>query len=664
MLIALLILGGTQYTNVYSQANVGRTTDPYVLDCQILDSLDDYTVDPANMEFSKYGGWKAHQTTATGFFHVEKIDGRWWAIDPEGYYFVHKAPNSVHMFTHTEEEIYELLGRCGFNGLGNWSDDEIHETSLQDATPLAYCPGLSFIGVYRKEREDNRERIEFPIFDDGFEAFANEYAKGFAKYVNDPNVYGYFSDNELGFKSQGLDIHLALTDQTDPNYLAAVAFLDSIGKTSTNWDEDDKFAYMALMGERYYSIVSAAIKAVDPNHMYIGSRCNSTEKTVEAFMTNAGKYVDVFSTNHYSKWGARDVEITNMEKWSGRPLMLTEFYAMFDETADQSGSGAGWRVLDQESRGMFYQNFVSTTAETGCVVGWHWFKFQDDKIDVCKGLIAIQGDEYPELLKSMKQMNEQIYNFIDYVDSKPEAVDTLAPSKDAYYKGNTNYGSDIELISKYSGNDSYIRETHIQFDLSSVPSGKYTAKLNLFSISPGSEVSNYQAELVEDDNWEETTIKYSNRPASSKVLRTWSHGGDVTIDLTDEVVAAIADNGKLSIRLTATYGSKAATFGSSEHPNTVAQPKLMLYTDNGTPVGQVLAREKAVVFPNPVDNVLSITNGMGSEMRIFSLAGRLVQQGNILNNTQDFDVSTLANGVYVVQLTNNGSVETRKILKR
>jgi len=37
------------------------------------------------MELIKYGGWKACQITATGFFRVEKNDLSWLAIDSEGY---------------------------------------------------------------------------------------------------------------------------------------------------------------------------------------------------------------------------------------------------------------------------------------------------------------------------------------------------------------------------------------------------------------------------------------------------------------------------------------------------------------------------------------------------------------------------------------------------
>jgi len=44
--------------------------------------------DPA---LNNYGGWKINQSTATGFFRVEKKADRWWIVDPEGYPFIHKG---------------------------------------------------------------------------------------------------------------------------------------------------------------------------------------------------------------------------------------------------------------------------------------------------------------------------------------------------------------------------------------------------------------------------------------------------------------------------------------------------------------------------------------------------------------------------------------------
>jgi hypothetical protein len=41
-----------------------------------------------NSGFSRYGGWKAKQFKATGFFRTENDGRRWWLVDPEGYAFL------------------------------------------------------------------------------------------------------------------------------------------------------------------------------------------------------------------------------------------------------------------------------------------------------------------------------------------------------------------------------------------------------------------------------------------------------------------------------------------------------------------------------------------------------------------------------------------------
>ena len=48
----------------------------------------DLAANPGPKSFSKYGGWAdGPRYEATGHFRVQKIDGKWWMIDPEGYLF-------------------------------------------------------------------------------------------------------------------------------------------------------------------------------------------------------------------------------------------------------------------------------------------------------------------------------------------------------------------------------------------------------------------------------------------------------------------------------------------------------------------------------------------------------------------------------------------------
>ena len=524
------------------------------------------------VELSRYGGWKQQKREATGYFRVEKIDGRWWAIDPEGYLFIHKAVTSINLDDLSPDEIHELLIDNGFNGTGNWSDEGVIESSRQEQTPLAYTPRFSFLAEYRRDRNP---RIEMPVFDDEFVTFAQENAQVFAKYVDDPNVFGYFSDNELSWTVNGLGVHLEIDDPTDKNYIAAVNFLQSRGKTANNYNDLDVDEYTELMAEAYFSAVGPAIKAVDPNHMYLGPRLNRSWRRTEGFMRIAGQYMDVIAINHYHRWGTRDVEIDNIVEWTGKPVLVTEFYAM-ESTQPEVDVGAGWRVDSQASRGAFHHNFVTSMVNSGNTVGWHWFKYQDDE-NGNKGILSADGVLFTDLLETMRDLNTSIYPYISYVDSLPEPDVVLSAEADAYFQDDTNFGSASELLVK-NASASFYREAYLRFDISSLSTGVSSAVVKLHSLALDKEAGSYQAELVADNTWGENTISSANNPEGSVVLGTWSHGDDIEIDVTDIIDSGLASDAKLSIRIVSTFNNGSTpVYGSREHPKELARPKLIVH---------------------------------------------------------------------------------------
>ena len=50
-------------------------------------SNEEKSLQSSDPDISRYGGYKAAISKATGFFHVENIDGKWWFVDPDGYLF-------------------------------------------------------------------------------------------------------------------------------------------------------------------------------------------------------------------------------------------------------------------------------------------------------------------------------------------------------------------------------------------------------------------------------------------------------------------------------------------------------------------------------------------------------------------------------------------------
>ncbi|MBT3385657.1 MAG: agarase [Prolixibacteraceae bacterium] len=430
-----------------------RTYDDYVaMDTRSMDHLQDFKPNK-KPQFSKFGGDKKNQVEASGFFRTEKIDGRWWIIDPEGYLFIHKAVNGLKRGGSERnlkgfDEKYnspvdwmtqtaQMVKSNGFNGAGSWSEDNvIREMQQGRENQLAYTINLNFMSGYGKIRGGTYAvpgHTGYPnstifAFDEEFKIFCEEKAKNLVQYKNDKNLLGYFSDNEMPFKTSNLEGYLSLENKNDQGYLAAKKWLDEKGIEELEITDETRNEFLAFCGETYFSIVNNAIKKYDPNHLYLGPRLYSSEKNNEAFMTVAGKYIDVVSCNYYGRWTPREEELYNWANWTGKPFMITEWYVKGEDSGLPNVTGAGWIVKTQHDRGLFYQNYTLKLLESKSCVGWHWFKYIDNdpeqegtelsNMDANKGIVNNDYDEYIPLLNLMKDVNLQAYDLIEFFDNQ------------------------------------------------------------------------------------------------------------------------------------------------------------------------------------------------------------------------------------------------------
>ncbi|MHC4178418.1 MAG: agarase [Planctomycetota bacterium] len=365
------------------------------------------------VETDKYGGWKGKRYSATGFFYPKKIDGRWWLIDPEGYRFLHVAVNSVRPGDSPQnrrtfpaefgtrekwrDATVALLRNHGFNGTGCWSDDR----SLAGGPDrLVYTPTLRLMSGYGRQRGRTYQEpghTGYPnkcilVFDPEFEAYADEAAKPLARLKDDPYLLGYFSDNEMPFPQDSLDRYLQL-DSQDPGYRAARAWLarrKGDGADASTITSRDRDAWRGYVARRYLSMVARAIKRHDPNHLYLGSRFYSSEKRCKEVFQAAGEFVDVISVNVYGVWTPSSEMLQRWAQWSGRPLVVTEWYAKGNDSGLANLTGAGWTVATQQQRGWFYQNFVLALVESRAV--------------------------YRPLLDSMQSLNSAVYRLAEHFD--------------------------------------------------------------------------------------------------------------------------------------------------------------------------------------------------------------------------------------------------------
>ncbi|WP_404305165.1 glycoside hydrolase 5 family protein [Neorhodopirellula lusitana] len=407
-------------------------------------SLDGYQA--ASIKRNKYGSRLDHREKPTGFFYTIKTDGRWWLIDPEGYRHINRGVVSVGIGTGPAQkkafdrefgnestwakQTVALLRDNGFSGTGSWTSD----AAIQRASDgVSYCINWNFMTTFSRGRTQRGSgHVNYPedcilVFEPEWQEFCERRAReNIAAYRNDPNLLGYFFDNELPLKPNMISRFLKLK-RSDHGYQAAESFLQQRhGSEATEQDltQADRNAFDDLVMEKYVGTVARAIRRVDPNHMLLGPRLYSSNTSYHVI----GKYVDAFCYNLYGTWTPAS-KATRLADAIGKPLIVTEYYTKgMDAPGLTNESGAGWCVPTQADRGLFYQNFCLDLLESKICVGWHWFKYQDNdptdttkdpsNLNSNKGILNNQYEPYSPLLSRMKELNTQVYSLADYFDQR------------------------------------------------------------------------------------------------------------------------------------------------------------------------------------------------------------------------------------------------------
>ncbi len=444
------------YTPVQVEAKKwvkGDNNQPWqFFDTRIVDNLSNFKYTKPD-KVNKYGSSTAQRTKATGFFRAEKVGDRWWIIDPEGYYNIQMIINGFRKGTSERnnksfDALYKsdedwvkksakAFDKYGLNGTGSWSTDALIQKYNGSSAKhkLSYSINLRFMAAYGKKRGGTYQlpgNIGFPnqtvfVFDKEFQTFCDSVAKAeISNLKNDPNLFGYFSDNELPFGVKNLEGYLTLNNPNDPGRLAAEKWLKEKAVSIESITDKERNEFAGFVAEKYFKTVSEAIRKADPNHLYLGSRLHGGAKFVPEIMKAAGKFCDVVSINYYGVWTPVAEHMSNWGKWANKPFIITEFYTKAMDSGLANTTGAGYTVHTQKDRGMAYQDFCLALLESKNCVGWHYFKYQDNdptakgvdpsNIDSNKGIVNNDYKFYDDLVDGMKQLNRQVYSLIQYFD--------------------------------------------------------------------------------------------------------------------------------------------------------------------------------------------------------------------------------------------------------
>ena len=359
--------------------------------------------------YSRYGGYMQKQVKGTGFFRLEKVDGRWWFVDPDGYLFLSHGVDCVNpeggptrdidkrngMFKELPPEQFRQNSR-GRQTVSFWSWN-LYRRFGEDYKEKAYDMtikrmkfwGLNTIAnwsnsaVYSKNQLPHTLQLRGLSMDGSLMGLADVYASGFVARMDssmkaylpvnrdNPWVLGYFVGNEPSWLLQETRLcDLILEGQDRPIKTELQNFL----KDGNTPERKKAFVYKTF--NIFLQTVRTTMKRHDPNHLILGIRFGNLNELDDELLEICRNAFDVLSFNCYSL--QPNVEMMDrVLRLTDRPMYVGEYHF---GTVDRGHSQALFSVETQENRGVGYRYFTEQAYSHPGMVGTGYFQWFDEDI--------------------------------------------------------------------------------------------------------------------------------------------------------------------------------------------------------------------------------------------------------------------------------------------
>jgi hypothetical protein len=436
--------------------------------------------------WSAYGGWKGKRFNKTGFFRTQFDGRRWWLVDPEGFAFFSTGIDVVNpessgpvsgmkdllewlpdrngifdpafekrgewiSFSYYTANLIRAFGRdweadwrtltanlmkgWRFNTIGNWSDrDFINAARIPYVLPLHGFPSTGVL-LYR----------DFPdVFSQEFRDNSVKFSDQMAVLKDDPNLIGYFLDNEplwafgrnnvasemlaspapsetkkrfagwLKEKYDGDDSRFSSAWNLTAGSIESLLSKPVVDAASlSECAREDCWTFTKIMVREYLRRPSDALRKIAPNHMNLGIRYASISSDL---CYEASDCFDVFSINMYLE-KPDDGIINEITRRTGKPVMIGEFHhGSIDRGLPSTGI---WGVASQAERGVAYRYYMEQGAALPSLVGIHLFQYNDQPVlgrfdgeNYNIGLVDVCLKPYTEFTDRVREVNGGIYEVV------------------------------------------------------------------------------------------------------------------------------------------------------------------------------------------------------------------------------------------------------------
>jgi agarase len=383
-------------------------------------------------EYDRYGGWRKLKGKKTGFFHTEKIRGRWWFVTPDGNAFISKGIDTITpggargaaqdpaVQAQWVKNTAQQLRDWNFNTIGAWSNAGLFKADL----PYTLIVGTGSRRRGAQGAASNASPVT-DYFSEEFLTAADQAAKRACESrAGDPWLLGYFTDNELNWTHNKISwkgpTPWDLPDSMLETYLKMPAssagfkkadeFMKTRGLIPGAVTEDDMAGFEEIVMAQYARVSREAIRRYDKNHLVLG--CRFAGHAPEPVLRGLAPYFDVVSFNHYGPhppaWKMKQIgDVT------GRPFMITEFSFKAMDSGLPNTRGAGLPLATQQDRADGFATYIDDLASLPGAIGYHWFEFRDqppegrggDGENSNFGVVKSDSSVWEVLTRRMTQVN-------------------------------------------------------------------------------------------------------------------------------------------------------------------------------------------------------------------------------------------------------------------
>ena len=431
----------------------------------------DLAAHPGPAGRDRWGGWEdGPKFEATGHFHVRKVRGKWWFVDPDGRlwwshgpvrvsascgmtpykgreghfeflpdadspfaafyqtrdallwpYYVKRGVTNTYDFTASNlyrkygddwrrvwaERVHRRLRSWGANTIANSSDAGVMALSR---TP--YCDRIELKS--RQIEATVSHGTWWPFrdpFDPSFREGLRRQLLEHKAQLDDPWCFGFFVDNELGWGAEGDMARWVWESPAEQP--ARIEFARRLaakyGRVPENPPKEDLKEFSLAVIEEYFRSVRDEFKKIAPQKLYMG--CRFSGGLDESVKRISAKYCDVMSFNYYD----RDVlAFSPLPAGIDKPVIIGEFhFGALDR--GPINTGLVW-LESQEERRAVYCRYLESALRDPRIVGAHWHQYCDDvptgRFDGENfqiGWVDVCDTPYPETIAAVRWVGENMY---------------------------------------------------------------------------------------------------------------------------------------------------------------------------------------------------------------------------------------------------------------